>query len=319
MVGRLLPRFSGLSVVHNLRWLSIAALVLLPGIAHADEGEHLERYSYEETKRLVSFVDDAAALIERKGEFAFQDFNVPGSKWLTDDYYVFVYSPDGTNVFHPVETQLMGRDLRDLRDMNGKPVVQMITDVAKKPERDASGWVFYLWEYKTQLIPLWKSSYIRKAIAPNGKTYLVGGGLYNLKTERVFVHDRVALACNKLQSEGKDAAFKEFRDPASPFVFLGAYIFVLDQTGHTVVDPSFPNGAGRDLSAFRDAVGMPVVSDLLEKLNHADEAWVQYLWPKPGSPVPTRKLMYARKVTIGGETFIVGSDFYLATPIWMHV
>ena len=214
--------------MHNLRWLSIAALVLLPGIAHADEGERLERYSYEETKRLVSFVDDAAALIERKGEFAFQDFNVPGSKWLTDDYYVFVYSPDGTNVFHPVETQLMGRDLRDLRDMNGKPVVQMITDVAKKPERDASDWVFYLWEYKTQLIPLWKSSYIRKAMAPNGKIYLVGSGLYNLKTERVFVHDRVALACNKLQSEGKDAAFKEFRDPASPFVFLGAYIFVLD-------------------------------------------------------------------------------------------
>ena len=311
--------FSRSSIAHNLRWLVIAALVLLPGIARADENERLGRYSYEETKRLVSFVEDAAALIEQKGALAFLDFNVPDSKWLTDDYYVFVYTQDGVSAFHPVETQLVGHDLRGLRDMNGKPVVQMIADVAKKPERDASGWVFYLWEYKTQLIPLWKSSYIRKAVAPDGKIYLVGSGLYNLKTERVFVHDRVALACNKLQSEGKDAAFKEFRDPASPFVFLGAYIFVLDQSGHTVVDPSFPNGAGRDLSAFRDAVGMPVVSNLLEKLNHADEAWVQYLWPKPGSPVPTRKLMYARKVTVGDETFIVGSDFYLATPIWMHV
>ncbi len=305
--------------MHNLRCLFIVALVLLPNSASADENERLGRYSYEETKRLVSFVEEAATLIEQKGEFAFQDFSVPGSKWLTDDYYVFVYTPDGTNVFHPVETQLIGRNLRDLRDMNGKPVIQMIADVAKKPERDASGWVFYLWEYKTQLIPLWKSSYIRKAVAPDGKTYLVGSGLYNLKTERAFVHDRVALACDKLQAEGKDAAFKEFRDPASPFVFLGAYIFVLDQAGRTLVDPSFPNGAGRDLSAFRDAVGMPAVSDLLEKLKHADEAWTQYLWAKPGSPVPTRKLLYARKVVVGGETFIVGSDFYLATPIWMHV
>ena len=75
-----------------------------PGVAPADESERLGRYSYEETKRLVSFVEDAAALIEQKGEFAFQDFNVPGSKWLTDDYYIFVYTPDGTNVFHPVET-----------------------------------------------------------------------------------------------------------------------------------------------------------------------------------------------------------------------
>jgi signal transduction histidine kinase len=294
-------------------------LLLLPSIAPANENERLARYSYEETKRLVSFVEDAAALIEQKGELAFQDFNVPGSKWLADDYYVFVYTPDGTNVFHPVETQLIGRDLRNLRDMNGKPVIQMITDVAKKPDRDASGWIFYLWEFKTQLTPLWKSSYVRKAVTPGGKTYLVGSGLYNLKTERAFVHDRVESACNKLRSEGKDAAFRDFRDPASPFAFLGAYIFVLDPSGHTLVDPSFPNGAGRDLSVFRDAVGMPAVSDLLEKLNHADEAWVQYLWPRPGNPVPTRKLLYARKVIVGGETFIVGSDFYLATPIWMHI
>ena len=129
--------------MHNLRWLLIAALVLLPSIARADESERLGRYSYEETKRLVSFVEDAAALIEQKGESAFQDFKVPGSKWLTDDYYVFVYTPDGVSAFHPVETQLIGRDLRGLRDMNGKPVVQMITDVAKKPERGASDWVFY--------------------------------------------------------------------------------------------------------------------------------------------------------------------------------
>jgi hypothetical protein len=179
--------------------------------------------------------------------------------------------------------------------------------------------VFYLWEYKTQLIPLWKSAYVRKAIGPDGQVYLVGSGLYNMKTERAFVHDRVASACEKLLSEGKDAAFKEFRNPASPFVFLGAFIFVLDEHGRTLVDPAFPTNAGRDLSDFRDAVGMPAIHELLNKLTRSDDAWIQYLWPKPGSPVPTRKLMYARKVTVGGENFIVGSDFYLATPIWMRV
>ena len=81
-------------------------MVLLPSIAPADENDRLGRYSYEETKRLVSFVEDAATLIEQKGEFAFQDFGVPGSKWLSDDYYVFVYTPDGVNAFHPVEAQL---------------------------------------------------------------------------------------------------------------------------------------------------------------------------------------------------------------------
>jgi signal transduction histidine kinase len=304
--------------MQHLRRLAAAAVALVSTLVSAGAAD-LSRYSYEDTKHLVSLVEDAATLVEQKGEAAFKEFAVPGSKWFEDDYYIFVYTPDGTNVFHPIEPRLIGRNLIDLRDMNGKALIRMIVDVAKKPERDASDWVFYLWEYKTQLIPLWKSAYIRRAIAPDGKVYLVGSGLYNMKTERAFVQDRVKLACEKLQAEGKDAAFKEFRDPASPFVFLGAYIFVLDENGHTIVDPSFPTNAGRDLSDFRDAAGMPVIGELFNKLKNSNDAWMQYLWPKPGSPVPTRKLMYVRKITVGGETFIVGSDFYLATPIWMHV
>jgi signal transduction histidine kinase len=302
-----------------VRCLALAAMILIPRVALGTEDDRLAHYTYVETKQLVALVEDAAALIELKGEAAFQEFGVPGTKWFYDDYYLFVYTPDGTNVFHPVAPQLVGKNLIGLRDMNGKAVIRMIADVAKKPERDASDWVFYLWEYKTQLIPLWKTSYIRKAVAPDGTVYVVGAGLYNMKTERAFVHDRIALACDMLLSKGRDLAFKEFRDPASAFVFLGAYIFVLDENGRTLVDPSFPTNAGRDLSGFRDAVGMPVVEELFNKLKRTNDAWVQYLWPKPGSPVPTRKLMYARKVIVNGETFIVGSDFYLATPIWMHV
>ena len=76
---------------------------------------------------------------------------------------------------------------------------------------------------------------------------------------------------------------------------------------------------GRDLSDFKDAVGFPAIRELLKKLTQADEAWVQYLWPKPGSATASRKLIHARKVSVGGETLVVGSDFFLATPIWMKV
>ena len=36
-------------------------------------------------------------------------------------------------------------------------------------------------------------------------------------------------------------------------------------------------------------------------------------------PAPSRKLIYVRKVKVGDEVFIVGSDFFLATPIWLRV
>jgi signal transduction histidine kinase len=305
----------------------IAALFLTPFVAFfsvshttfAAPDEKLTPYVYEDTKLLVGLVEDAAALVEQKGSAAFSEFAVKGSRWQSGDLYIFVYEADGTLAFHPIEPQLIGKNLIDLHDMDGKPVIKMITDVANKPEKDADGWVFYLWEYKTQLTPMWKSSYVRKATAPDGRVYLVGAGLYNMKTEKVFVEDRVKLACDKVATEGAEQAFKEFRDPASPFVFLGAYVFVLDQYGRTIVDPSYPDKAGRDLSNFRDAVGFKAIDELMRKLADNDTAWVLYLWPKPGSALPSRKLIYARKIFVHDQIYIVGSDFYLATPIWIRV
>ena len=94
---------------------------------------------------------------------------------------------------------------------------------------------------------------------------------------------------------------------------------MLNERGQTLVDPAFPTMAGRDLSEFQDAVGFYAIREVLKKLVQANEAWVQYLWPKPGSSVTSRKLVYVRKVAAGGETLVVGSDFFLATPIWMKV
>ena len=304
------------------RRVILAAAFLAPGmiLARSVSGsapDKLSGYAYEDTRRLVALVEEAATLMEQKGKDAFRDFGQKGSKWFTDPYYFFVYKLDGTCVFHPVEPGLVGKNLGDLRDMNGKPVVRLITEIGESPEKDASGWVFYLWPDKTQLIPQWKSAYVRKAVTPDGRTYVIGSGVYNVKIEKAFVEQRVRMACDLLQAEGPDAAFHEFRDPATPFVFLGTFVFVLDMEGRTVVDPAFPTHAGRDLSQFEDAVGRRPMQQILEKLQTADDAWVQYLWPKPGSSLPSRKLVYVRKANVSGQTFIVGSDFFLATPIWM--
>lgn len=58
---------------------------------------------------------------------------------------------------------------------------------------------------------------------------------------------------------------------------------------------------------------------MIQKLAKNDEAWVQYMWPKPGGILPSRKVAYIRKVRIGEEVFIVGSDFFSASPIWMKM
>jgi len=294
----------------------LAAAAVAPATAAEDR---LSLYTYRDTRSLVALVEDAAALIERNGDQAFKDFAQKDSKWLNDDYYIFVYALDGTCLFHPITPELVGQNVIDLKDMNGKPIIRLITDVGRKPEKDASGWVFYLWENQTQITPNWKSAYVRKVITPNGQTYVVGSGSFTIKVEKVFVEQRVRLAADLLRTAGKTEAFKQFRDPGSRFVFLDSFIFVLDEQGRTMLDPAFPTQAGRDLSEFQDAVGLYPIKEALKKLEQADEAWVQYLWPKPGTSVTTRKLVYLHKVSVGGETLVVGSDFFLATPIWMKV
>jgi len=97
---------------------------------------------------------------------------------------------------------------------------------------------------------------------------------------------------------------------------LDNYIFVVKQDGTAVVDPAFPSREGRNLLDFKDAVGRYVVRDMIEKLS-GDSTWISYMWPKPGEVRPSRRLAYLRKVKLGPETFIVGSGFSPARPIWM--
>lgn len=276
-------------------------------------------YLYQDTRQLVALVEDAADMLERKGTVAFADFGRKGSRWFNDKYYIFVYSIAGDCVFHPVEPQLVGKNLIKLQDMNGKPVIRMISDIGRKPGNRASGWVFYLWEEGNQISPIWKSSYVRKVIGPDGKIYLIGSGLYNMKIEKEFIRERVDLAAETLRNKGRDAAFRDFRDPSTPFYFLDTYIFVLTMDGRILVDPSYPTNTGRSLYDFRDVVGKYVVREMIEKLGRSDEGWVQYMWPKPDASLPSRKLVYVRKVKVHGEDLIVGADFFLATPIWMRL
>ncbi len=299
-------------------------VVFLAGLARAlaaetSSGDPAAPYLYEETRQLVRLVESAAARVEAAGEQAFVEFGAPGSRWFNDQRYFFVYDASGVCVFHPVSPHLVGRDLSGFRDFFGKPVIKRMTELAARPEPAAADWFFYLWEEGTQFFPMWKSSYVRRAVAPSGRVLIVGSGVYNLRVEREFVRRQVDAAAELLTAEGRASAFAAFNDLSSRFVFINTYIFVLDTDGRALVDPAFPSLGGRSLRGFRDSVGHLVVEEMIEKLRAADEAWVQYKWPLPGSRTPSRKVAYIRKVRLSDGELIVGSDFFMASPIWMRM
>lgn len=274
-------------------------------------------YEYSDTRELVRLVEDAAELLESRGEDAFTEFAVPDSRWFHDSSYLYVYTANGDCLFNSGQPALVGRNISDYRDVDGRPVMREIMDIAARPEANAADWVIFLFQDGNVLSPVWKIAYNVKATLPDGRVVIVGSGRSSIKMERRFVTNRVDEAANLLLTKGKEAAFAASLDTSSRFHFLGSYVFILDDKGHTLVDPSFPNMPGRDLSGMTDAIGRPYVRELLKKIANSDTASILFFWRANANDIPQRKAIYARKVNLGGTAYIVGAEYLLPTPLWM--
>ena len=299
--------------------LSLVCLLGISVVLGAGLQDKLAAYVYQDNRQLVRLVEEAAALIESRGTAAVSAFGTRDSKWFNEENYLFVYDEQGINVFHPVEPHLQGQDLSALKDMEGKPVVATLMAIARQPEPDASGWIFYLWEEPGHMRPVWKGSYVRKAVAPDGKVYLVGSGLYNIKIEKTFIQDSVDRAAVLIQQLGKEAAFEQLRRVASPLHVMDSYIHVTDEEGNVLVDPLFPNLLHpRNIATQVDLIGKNVFQETLAALRDKEATWTSFTAAKPGSGLPEKNMIYTRRVRLGDEIFYVGAGYVPASPIWLE-
>ena len=147
--------------------LRICALlaVLLAGsvVAVGAEPEHGTR------DQAVAMVKRVEAMFRKDGADA--TFKAVTARTFNDrDLYPFVYKLDGTDcVAHGANPALVGKNLIDLKDQDGKFLIRELSGVATK----GSGWVDYKWPNPlTKLIEA-KSSYVERM-----GDYFVGVGVY---------------------------------------------------------------------------------------------------------------------------------------------
>ena len=120
-----------------------------------------------------AMVDAAVEHVKKVGpDQAFKDFtNKENKAWQKKDLYVFAYTSEGVNVAHGANDKLVGKNLIELKDPNGKPLIQELRDTAKK----GGGWVEYDWPHpQTKKIES-KVSYTRMMTNFDG---FVGVGVY---------------------------------------------------------------------------------------------------------------------------------------------
>ncbi|MBS1122572.1 MAG: Cache, type 2 domain protein [Deltaproteobacteria bacterium] len=268
------------------------------------------RYERAETRNVVALVNDAAKLIQTKGDSAFAEFRVPASRWRQGETYVFVLDPAGNMLVHPDPT-MEGKNMVKLEDVNGRPIIRGLIDAATALPDKPRGWYHYQWRVPGALLPRWKSSYVRLVEDPSGRRVVVGSGIYDDRMERAFVVDIVKGAVGKIEKLG-ETAFPLLRDPSGPFRVKDAYVFVVDPNGVELVNPAFPNLEGRNVLDVKDTQSKYLVREMLAMARTRGSGWVDYLWPKPGDSVSTLKSTYVSKARIGDTWLLVACGVYLA-------
>jgi len=119
----------------------------------------------------TAMVKKAIGLIKASGpEKAYAEFSNPKGAFVDRDLYVVVYDMNGKCLAHGANQKMIGRDLIDNKDVDGKEFVKERVEMMKK---QATGWQDYKFRNPTsnQIEP--KSMYIERV-----NDVIVGCGVY---------------------------------------------------------------------------------------------------------------------------------------------
>ena len=120
----------------------------------------------------VAMVKKAVALVKANGkEKAYVEFNNPKGKFVRNDLYVMCYDMNGNNKCHGSNPKLIGKNLLEIKDADGKFIVKGFIAIANQGA--GKGWFDYKWPNATTNAVENKSTYVEKV-----DDILIGVGVY---------------------------------------------------------------------------------------------------------------------------------------------
>ena len=92
------------------------------------------------TDLIMKKVDEAVALLGKKGAAAFPEFQGSDTPFIFAGTYIWIHDQNGIMRMHPIKYKLNGKNLINLADSNGKLFFAVMNEVC---EDKGSGWVDY--------------------------------------------------------------------------------------------------------------------------------------------------------------------------------
>lgn len=141
--------------------IGLAALAFTGMAMAADKGT---------AEEAIAMVKKGVAFVKANGkEKAFAEFSNMKGQFIDRDLYVMVYDMEGNNKAHGSNPKLIGKNLLEIKDADGKFIVKGLIEVANK----GKGWFDYKWPNAATKAVEPKSTYVEKV-----EDVLIGVGIY---------------------------------------------------------------------------------------------------------------------------------------------
>lgn len=111
-------------------------------------------------EQAVALVDEAIAFLQANGkEKAMPEMNNPKGRFVKGELYVFAYDMNATVVIQPVNPKLIGKNLMEVPDADGKFFRKEIVELAKTK---GVGWVDHKYRNPASNKMEHKTTYLRR-------------------------------------------------------------------------------------------------------------------------------------------------------------
>lgn len=153
-----------------MRLITAACAALL--VAFAPAAALAQDKSKGTRAEATAMVEKAIAHIKKVGrDKAFADFNNKSGPFTDRDLYVVVYDINGKVLSHGANEKMIGKDVIDLRDVDGKYFVKERVEMMAKP--GAKGWQDYKF-----MNPVSKAIEPKQMYLVRHEDMIVGCGVY---------------------------------------------------------------------------------------------------------------------------------------------
>ena len=234
------------------------------------------------------YVNKAIGFYDQYGERAtVHYYNSRAS--LEGQFYLFMTDENDSYIVHPIESERIGTDVKDVTDDAGDPLGRRIAQATEE-----GVWVEYYWPHpvtgEKELKTTWAIRYDGKIFASG---YYTASPAWVGEDPWEFTQDYVRRAIARYSNDGLESMQNYYNSVVS---FEGQwYLFATDENDSYIVHPIFPNLIGTDIKALpgKDSAGNPLGESLAKAVDGGEGIRVEYQWPHPITLVEAPKIAYA--------------------------